>query len=281
MGGPKQRGFLMAEYLPDWMPAEFWMWPDADDTAVIMAAWTIERRLQPDKIEPPPDFGSVFRKHRDAGAVPGRFPQWFPPDSGAFRTWTVADGTAMTPELAEVDPVVNANVLFALGSARRLETPGVADAIRFINAMTARGGHRHMAESSLYYPDTFMAHYAVTRAWREGGVSALQPSVARMVRHVEELARHRADGSITWDRGHPALDTALAVLTLVNGGGSGRLVRGGIRGLLQMPPSVSRREKGPLFHGTTDSGILLTWHSRAASTALKLEALCRFLLTRQ
>jgi hypothetical protein len=278
MTGPVYHGCLMADYTQWWMPAEFWLWPDTDDSAVIMAAWTSEHHLQPGAVAPPPAFSHHFSRHRDVTPTAGRFPAWLAPRSGAFLTWIVPAATPVTAPLAEVDPFVNANILFALGISNNLGTPGVEQAIRLVNDATARGLHEHPRHASLYYIDNFLPHYVITRAWREGNVSGLRPSVSRVVRHVEQCARRRPDGAVVWNHGHPQLDTALAILSLLDGGGAPDLVDGGIRSLIDMQnPHTGGWDAAPLFGGTTDNGARLIWQSPDGTTAFAAEALARYL----
>lgn len=276
--GPEFGGFLVADYAQSLMPSKFWIWPDTDDTAVVLAAWAKERRRQPSLVTTPPDLSRLFSRHRDVIPVPGRWPEWLPANSRAFRTYIVTPDQFERLPLAEVDAIVNANVLFALGLAGRLDTPGATEAVRLINRMTSQGLHATPSQVSLYYKEGLLGHYIILRAWREGCIRELAPSAQRLKHHIESLAQRHTDGSVIWDLGHPKFDTALAVLSLQLAGGSPDSIRRGIHGLLRMKAdSSSVRENAPLYFGTTEGGLVFSWYSEAATDSFIAAALARYL----
>jgi hypothetical protein len=213
---------------------------------------------------------------RDTGDVPLRFrPVWLPEESGVFLTWLPC-GSPWTPN--DIDLVVNANVLFALARYGRLETPGVSEAIDLINQATEQGLHRtHAEEIALYYPDNYSYHYMVSRAYHEGPVPALQPAVEILADELERSSLEDNDGAAYWDRGTPELNTAFAVLTLMNAGRRTPLIAKGIEYLIprQLVPPGNRAE-GVFFFGRSDGGLEIRWVSQSFTAAMALEALCRF-----
>ena len=72
------------------------------------------------------------------------------------------------------------------------------------------------------------------------------------------------------------MNTAFAVITLLNAGRDGPLVEGGIRSLIQeQDPEDGSWPAAPFFLGTTTRGAVGVWESRAMSTAAAMEALMR------
>ncbi len=250
---------------------------DADVTATTFAAL-----LDDDLLDGGYGVNSAPEKFlsdwRDTGDVPLRFrPVWLPEESGAFLTW-LCYGSPWTPN--DVDLVVNANVLFALARYRLLETPGVSEAIALINQITEQGLHRtHPEEIALYYPDNYTFHYAVSRAYYEGPVPALRPAVEILADDLEQSSLEDNDGAAYWNKGAPELNTAFAVLTLMNAGRRTRLIAKGIEYLKPrqfVPPGC--RAEGVFFLGRSDGGLEIDWVSQSFTAAMALEALCRFAL---
>jgi hypothetical protein len=250
---------------------------DADVTATTFAALLDDELLDGGSgVDSAPE--KFFSDWRDTGDVPLRFtPPWLPSASGAFLTW-LNYGSPLTPN--DVDLVVNANVLFALGRYGRLETPGVAEAIALIRRATEQGLYRtHPEEISLYYPDNYIFQYAVARAYHEGPVPALRPAVEILADDLEQSALEGADGAAHWDKGAPVLNTAFAVLTLLNAGRSTELIARGVRYLEARQDALTGDwPEGVFFIARTDRGIQFGWVSHSFTTAMALEALCRFAL---
>jgi hypothetical protein len=250
---------------------------DADVTATAFAALLDDERLDGgDGIHSAPEV--LLSDWRDTGDIPLRFrPDWLPVESGVFLTWLIY-GSSWTPN--DVDLVVNANVLFALARYGRLETPGVSEAIDLINQVTEQGLHRTLLEEiALYYPDNYSYHYMVSRAYHEGPVPALQPAVEILADDLERSALEDSDGAAYWNKGAPELNTAFAVLTLMNAGRSTPLIEKGIEYLIprQFVPPGNRAE-GVFFFGRSDGGLEIRFVSQSFTTAMALEALCRFSL---
>ena len=224
------------------------------------------------------EFERVFVDWRDVGVVPRRLnPFWLPTASGVFLTWlTYRD--APTPVFPnDVDLVVNGNVLYSLGRYGRLDVPGAAEAVWFINRVVELGIHRdHFQEISEYYPDNFAFHYVVSRAFREGPVPALEPAVQILASDLEASALARPDGSVYWDRGAPQLNTAFAVLTLINAGRSTPLIDGAIQYLIKEQGALGGFDSATFFFGRTDGGQVFEFTSPSFTTAMALEAFVRY-----
>jgi hypothetical protein len=218
---------------------------------------------------------SFFADWRDVGAVPRRLnPPWLPPASGTFLTWLAyRDDGALFPN--DVDLVVNANVLFALGRHDLLDLAGAAEAVALINDVVAAGVHRdHPDEITDYYPDNYAFHYAVTRAFG-AGVAGLAPSAAILADEIRDAALWRADGTVYWDRGAPQLNTAFAVLALLYAGRDDGLVDPAVDYLEAQQGPFGGFAAAPFFIARTDGGQVFEFYSAAFTTAMALEAMAR------
>lgn len=253
---------------------------DADVTATSYAAMMDAAALD-GAARSPVAFERFFADWRDLGVVPRRVnPWWLPPASGAFLTWlTYRDHPFPFPN--DVDLVVNGNVLYALGRKQRLDLPGVTDAVRLINVAAILGIHRtDLEQLTEYYPDNVAFQYVVSRAYREGSVASLAPAVQIFAADLERAARLRADGSIYWDKGDPHLNTAFAVLTLLNAGRRGLLVDRAIRYLESEQNAFGGFDEATFFIGRTDGGQVFEFTSASLTTAIALEAMARHRLAR-
>jgi hypothetical protein len=223
-------------------------------------------------------FETFFADWRDLGVVPRRVnPSWLVPASGTFLTWLTYRAQPLPLFPNDVDLVVNANVLYALGRYRRLNVPGVTEAIASINLVTALGLHRQrLAELTQYYPDNFAFQYAVSRAFHEGRLPQLEPAVRILADDLERSAILRDDGAAYWDHGDPQLNTAFAVLTLLNAGRRTPLVGRAIDYLLAAQGPLGGFDAATFFLARTDSGVTFHFTSAAFTTAIAIEALARY-----
>jgi hypothetical protein len=176
----------------------------------------------------------------------------------------------------DVDLVVNANVLYALARYNRLGVPGVAEAVSSINDVVALGLHReHLEDISDYYPDNLAFQYIVSRAFKEGPVPALRPAMRILADDLETSVVFRADGSAYWDQGNPQLNTAFAVLTLLNAGRETPIIDRAIGYLVSQQNALGGFSEGTFFVGRTDGGPVFEFASASFTTAMVLEALAR------
>lgn len=254
---------------------------DADVTATTYAALLDDERLDGGKGTAVP-FHRFFADWRDLGVVPRRLDQpWLPPSSGAFLTWLAyrEPGAPLFPN--DVDLVVNANVLFALGRYGRLDVPGVEEAVHLIREATSLGLHRdRFEEIAEYYPDNLVFHYAVSRAFHEGGVEALAPAVEILADDLEASAIERNDGTAFWDRGAPHLNTAFAILTLLNANRDSPLVDRAAAYLAVEQKRTGGYDAAAFFIARADGGQVFEFFSPALTTGMALEALARHALAR-
>lgn len=258
---------------------------DADVTATTYAALLDDARLDGGPSSPVSDvpFHQFFADWRDRGDVPRRRnPPWLPPASGAFLTWLTYREPDAPPFPNDVDLVVNANVLFALGRSGRLDAPGVPEAVELIRQATALGLHRdRLEELTEYYPDNLVFHYTVSRAFHEGGVTMLAPAVEILADDLETSAIERLDGTAYWDRGAPHLNTAFAILTLLNAGRETPLIARAAAYLTLEQRRAGGYDAAPFFLGRADGGQVFEFSSASFTTGMVLEALARCALARR
>lgn len=172
---------------------------------------------------------------------------------------------------------MNANVLYVLARYDQLSTPGVEEAISFINTATQQRFHvTRPEEVSDYYPDNFAYHYCISRAYYEGPVPALQPAVEILADEIEQTVQISQDGTAFWDKGDTHLNTAFAVLTLLNAGRIVPLIEIAVDYLLSEQDSTyGNWDEGIFFVGRPEGGQVICFVSPALTTAVVLEALCR------
>lgn len=274
--GPPGAGIL-APANPPLFPKALWSWPDADTFATVSAA-VAERLLIDGDDASPTSPARLLAAHRDVHAVNLRFPPWREDATGAYMTWLVPDGTVRKAN--DVCLVVNANCLYALGLSGELGCPGSDEATAFIVNAIEDGHHRATGPASLYYPEGYTLHYAVSRAFREGPVPGLAPAVEVLADEVTGDAVTASDGTVFWRSRTAHLESAQAILTLLNAGRGGPIVEGGIRHLLR-----EQREDGSWRWSNFAVGglarAILAWRSEAYTTALALEAMARHVLATQ
>lgn len=251
---------------------------DADVTATVYAAL-----LDDFVLDGGPGVSATvaesFADWRDIGAVPlRRVPDWLPTNSGAFLTWLAYKDPPDYTIANDVDLVVNANVIYTLARLGETGAPGFSDAVDLINTVVAQGLHcTQFDELTDYYPDSFVFHYCVSRAFHEGPAPGLEPAVEILADDVENKAVRLHSGAVYWNRGNPALNTAFAVITLLNANRDTELIERGVQYLLEIQdPVTGGWDEAVFFVAHTDGGPEVHWVSGAVTTAFALEAICRY-----
>lgn len=263
-------------------PSQLAIPSDADVTATIFVS-LLENALFDNGTVPDTDIGQFFDDWRDTGMVPLRLqPGWLPAASGVYLTWLNYHDPPDYGIPNDIDLVVNANVLYALARYDLLDTQGAADAIDLISEVIRQGIHiSHSPEISDYYPFNLSFHYCVSRAYHEGPVPELRSAVELLADELEQSAIVGTDGSVYWDEGCPHLNTAFAVLTLLNAGRESGLLEGAVDYLAAEQDLVSGGFDECLFFiGTSETGLRFNWISAPLTSAMVLEALCRYQLER-
>lgn len=142
----------------------------------------------------------------------------FTTPEGMFYTWINSDEWLQyldpsSPYYAmlkknNIEPNVNADVLYAY-SLRNRQQMGV---VRFLNSIA---GNKSFLNGTLYYPSPYAFTYLVTKAYSDGNVRELEPSIVNIKDYI--LTTQNPDGSWGSD-----LNTALATLSLINAGYEGK-----------------------------------------------------------
>ena len=253
---------------------------DADVTATVYAAL-----LDNAQFDNGPPINTAIEQYfldwRDLGQVPRRLnPDWLHHASGTFLTWLNYRDPPNNFIPNDVDLVVNANVLYVLARYDHLNILGVEEAISYINTATQQRFHvTRPEEVSDYYPDNFAYHYCISRAYYEGPVPFLQPAVEILADEIEQTVQTNNDGTVFWDKDDPHLNTAFAVLTLLNAGRTGPLIEAAVDYLLSEQDSTyGNWEEGIFFVARSKGGQEICFVSTALTTAIVLEALCRYKL---
>ncbi|GMV98924.1 MAG: hypothetical protein AMXMBFR84_00640 [Candidatus Hydrogenedentota bacterium] len=254
---------------------------DADTTANVLAAKLLSSQI--DGGVAPPSIADlrVFTDWRDTGAVTRRLnPFWLPRMSGLYLTWLDYRVPGDPSAANDVDLLVNANVLYVMARLGQPNAPGVDEAVGMINFVVNDGFHLIAFRSLVnYYPRNYCFEYCVSRAFYEGPLPALKPAVDRMADDLVAAAQVNSDGTAFWDQGSPHLNTAFAVLTLLNAGKDTPLIEQGLMYLAQEQKVLAGNwDEGEFFLGEPYYGVTGYWVSEAFTTAMALEAFCRFRL---
>ena len=214
--------------------------PDVDDTAM---AWAALAR-----------FGHAIPAEVLAQLEASRN------DVGLFNTWIGEPATWVGIDSRATDPVVNLNALLLFALAGR-----TVDEVCRAAIAQARAGNSQ--RRMVYYPSHLAFTYAFSRAYADGGATCLGSAIAQV--RLEALAGQRADGAWAND-----LETALAVVTLLNAGDHGDTVERGLRAIL----ARQARDGGWAIAAAYRAAVLpVSYGSRSLTTAVCLEALGKYL----
>ena len=297
---------------------------DADDTAMTLAIQALQAAERgPAAADPnasPLDIAALERivAFRDIGRdkEDGR-DQWKGKNSGAYLTWLHDESAPVFAQpqagvlplgVNNVDAVVNANVLLALGLAGKTEVEGYRSAVALLVKAIEQGVG---GAAGLYYPQNMMFPYVASRAFRDGGTRdpSLRAALQRLLRDIlderDALAEAKPRDRGAFPGGRDAsldLSTALGVATLLNMGRElaaeigeakryDRALGEGVDFLLNRgrPHKIRNPELRASSRATAykwSSGLffsasfqdLAQWRSRAYTAAIVIEALAKYLL---
>lgn len=179
--------------------------------------------------------------------------QWARPVR-AFYFWKLNEC-----ERADVDGVVNANVLLYLGDG-----PGTQAVAGFLHEVLQNGREESCDK---WHLNRFTFYYAVARAFREGAAS-LAPLRGEIVRRI--AARARPDGAI----GDSELDTALAACALLAWGEVAPELDRAIEYLLARQMEGGEWPATAMYYGGPKK--YYGWGSEELTTGFCIEALARY-----
>lgn len=293
---------------------------DADDTSAVVATQKIHAQITGDT-SVSPDMGAlkVVTNYRD---VPKRTKddprtKWKgETPTGAYLTWLKDENvdTFGTPKTGviplgvnNVDCVVNANTLFALGVTGATDWAGFQQAAEVM--LTVAKTKAWKEKCGLYYPQRMMFPYVMSRAYRDGGVRTPTTELAAEFIMRELLNEQEASGAFSGGVDKTEhVSTALAAVTLMNIGSekAERMGRGAdfdaalekaVAFLIRERKDYSLRNmdtfnrKGQQVSGKRlgyrwDSGLFFSasfwdfaqWRSEAYTVAIVTEALAKYVL---
>ncbi|SNQ61929.1 prenyltransferase/squalene oxidase repeat-containing protein [Candidatus Methanoperedens nitratireducens] len=220
--------------------------PDLDDTSVAFAS------LRENGI-PVEDDGMEYALNFRA------------PD-GLFYTWmneekwlNKSDPLYFYYKQNDIDIVVNANMLYAL-SLDGKQAPEVSG---YLNSYIANNS---FTDPTIYYNDPYIQLYMFTRAYADGHVKDLEPSMPVIRRYL--LSTQKPDGS--WGN---EINTSLAAVSLLNTGYKGKALDNAIEYIM----STQRNDGGWAEIGVSTGGIWPVYiGSEDFTTAFSLEALGKY-----
>lgn len=305
---------------------------DADDTGGEIAVQKIKTQLrgcypQDDFFRNPDNFFvdttalEQFQYYRDInrqGKKDDPRNYWKEKNSGAFFTWLKHDTLPLfsQPEKGEiplgynnVDAVVNANILLALGLMNRKDYPGYHDAARLLLISIEK---HSWPDCALYYPNTLIFPYSVSRAYRDGNNGVLRDGMKKLLKDVLKL-QHNYYKNKRKNRGafpggidnNDYLSTALGLSTLLNIGidiakeeglekeysqtvdnAVQYLIKNRKKAHIKNKDAFSEFTSVPEYSYRWSQGIffsssykdLAVWRSEAYTNAMVLEALAKYIL---
>ena len=180
-------------------------------------------------------------------------------ETGLFNLWIATPDEISWMDSREREPDLgnNLNVLFLFA---RLGRPVPEVCKRVVESVRTGVFHR----GTLWYPSPLTFTYFLSRAYADGGATCLREALPGIRAYV--LEHQQPDG-----RWGDDVQTALAVLTLLNLGERGEAVRRGIRAVLAQQQSDGGWASAPMYRGA-----VFYYGSRALTTSLCLEALGKY-----
>lgn len=220
--------------------------PDLDDTAVAFASLR--------------EYGIPVEDSGLEYALNFRSPD------GLFYTWineekwlNQSDPIYWYYKRNNVDPIVNANMLYALSLSGK-QAPEVSD---YLNGYIKNNS---FAEFTVYYYDPYTQLYMFTRAYADGHVEDLEPSMPVIRDYL--LNTQKPDGS--WGN---ELNTSLAAVSLLNTGYKGKALDKAVAYILNTQGNDGGWPK--IGFGTGDIYPVYVG-SEEFTTAFSLEALGKY-----
>ena len=182
----------------------------------------------------------------------------------------------------DVDAVVNANVLSALGENSEFDAAGIRQSALYIERKAKR---KDWSRAGIYYPNRYHLHYAALRAWSKG-ISDLDQTAAFMKQHLIES--QLPDGSFSSRKIVNQYDiiqsTAYALNAMLRFGdpndtGFAIQIDKALRFLFKQGSFTNDQlcwDGGVFFSGGTVIRNTLYWKSDVYTTALMLESLVMY-----
>jgi len=163
-------------------------------------------------------------------------------------------------EMNIIDDTINANVIYAYSLRNRTPT-GV---VQYLNRIAE---NRSFVNGTLYYPSPYVFTYFVTKAYSDGKVRELEPSLANIREYL--LETQQPDGG--WGND---VDTALATVALINIGYEGKPLKKAIIHILENQKKDGSWNIYSFF--IAPSSPPMYYGSQEISTSVNLEALIKY-----
>ncbi len=179
--------------------------PDTDDTAMAFSAIVESGETISDESL---DYILNFRSQEGVFNLQITDDEWLDPTSPLYTFF----------KMDIYDAVVNADILYA-NSLRNRNPEGV---VKYLNNITKS---KAFLNGTIFYPSPYVYSYVITKAYSEGGVKDLQPSISTLKRYM--LSTQKPDGS--WGND---LDSALATAALLNIGYEGKSIDKAIKHII-------------------------------------------------
>jgi hypothetical protein len=213
--------------------------PDVDDTSV---AWAALERLE---VPIPPTALDAVRASRN--------------ENGLFTTWIGPPSSWVNIDSRDIDTVVNINALLLFGLAHE----NIDAVCRYVRAQIDNNDFQH---GTVYYRSPLMFTHAFSRAYSEGNVKCLEPSLEKI--RAATLSLQEPDGS--WGND---LETAFGALTLLNLNYHGDALDRAIKVLLARQSADGGFALAPAYRGAVQP---LNYGARALTTAVVIEVLAKY-----
>lgn len=182
---------------------------------------------------------------------------------GLFYTWmneekwmNESDPFYLLYKNNDIDPVVNANMLYALSLAGK-QAPEVSD---YLNSYIENNS---FTEATMYYHIPYIQLYTFSRAYADGQAEDLKPSMPVIKNYL--LSTQKPDGS--WG---DEINTSMAAISLMNSGYKGKALDRAITHILD-----TQRSDGSWPEIGVQS-LTFYYGSEEFTTAFSLEALSKY-----
>lgn len=165
--------------------------PDVDDTSVVFASLVESGTNMSNESL---DYMLNYRNSNGIFYVWINSEEWLYPSNPFYNKQSM--------RLNEIDPGVNTNALYAYSLRKRTQN----DVINYLNDMIE---NESFVNGSSYYPSPYILIYLITKAYSDGNVKELDPSIDTIKRYLLKTQDH--DGGWKND-----INTALATTSLIN-----------------------------------------------------------------
>ncbi len=221
--------------------------PDTDDTAVIFAS-LVESRINIS--DESLDYMLGYRNSEGVFYTWINSEEWLSPSNPGYAYF----------KKNNIDANVNADVLYAYSLKNRTQD-GI---IRYLNNVVE---NKSFLNGTIYYPSPYAFSYLITKAYSEGRVRELEPSMKDIKDYV--LETQKPDGS--WGND---MDTALATISLLNVGYEGEQLNKAIGNLMNKQNENGSWDIYGFYIATSYPPVY--YGSQALTTSFSIEALTKY-----